>query len=92
MKGMVPFFKKQQLIKCHLLKTPSDPEVRMLYEARTIKGKELAKSDPLASITKNCWRPCVELEKLLSEGKHNSVFGCGVRSGMTHVGLDMTQN
>ena len=87
MKEMPPFFKKQQLIKCHLLKTSSDPEVRMLYEARTIKEKELAKSGPLARNTKNCWRPCVELEKLLSEVKHNSMFGCGVRSGNDSRGL-----
>lgn len=81
MKEMVPLFKKQQLIKCHLLKTSSDPEVRMSYEARTAKEKKLA--DPNSAVSKsvqNQWRPCVDLEKLLSEVKHNFMFGCGVRS------------
>ena len=59
----------------------------MLYEARATKDKELAESDALANITKNCWRPCVELEKLLSEVKHDSMFGCGVRSGNASRGL-----
>ena len=31
---MVPFFKKQQLLKYHLLKHSADPVVQKLYEAR----------------------------------------------------------
>lgn len=86
MKEMVPFFKKQQLIKCHLLKTSSDPDVRMLYEARAAKEKKLSTPSPSKlskrapegafsstaarsvsrKIVQNRWRPCVELQNLLS--------------------------
>ena len=110
MKEMMPFFKKQQLIKCHLLKTSSDQEVRMVYEARAANEKKLSK--PISSkterfkaqfcqpvfqskaatritskIVQNRWRPCVELENLLSEVKYNSMFGCGVRAGHDKRGL-----
>ena len=30
---MEPFFKKLQLVKCHLLKTSSDEDPKILYEA-----------------------------------------------------------
>ena len=90
MKEMVPFFKRQQLIKCHLLKTSSDPEVRMLYEARMANEKRLSKSEN--KVTRNRWRPCLELEQLLSEVKHNSMFGCGLRARFDTRALGKTQS
>ena len=90
MKEMVPFFKKQQLIKCHLLKTSSDPKVRVLYEARTVNEKLLSTSEN--KVVRNQWRPCVELEQLLSEVKNNSMFGCGLRAHHEKGALDKTQS
>ena len=40
MKEMVPFFKKMQLIRRHLLKYSSDPDVRLIYESRAKKEEE----------------------------------------------------
>ena len=40
LKEMVPFFKKQQLHKCHLLKHSADPVVQKLYEARAKREQQ----------------------------------------------------
>ena len=40
LKEMVPFFKKQQLLKCHLLKHSADPVVQKLYEARAKREQQ----------------------------------------------------
>ena len=46
LKEMELFFKKMQLVKCHLLKTSSDEDVKMLYEAgeRPEKGRYMQPS------------------------------------------------
>lgn len=84
MKEMVPFFKKMQLVKCHLLKTSADDDVRALYRARSDCEHELQLSDD--PVKRGTWRPCVELEPLLSEAKHRKMLK-GAQSGLGGVGL-----
>ena len=57
----------------------------MLYEAWTVHEKILSTSEN--KVVRNQWRPCVELEQLLSEVKHNSMFGCGLRAHHGKRGL-----
>ena len=84
MKGMVPFFKKMQLIKCLLLKTSSDADVCELYQARSKREKTAAQSsNPVA---KGTWRQTVELEPLLSEAKARKMI-CGAQTGTAGLGL-----
>ena len=72
MKEMVPFHKKMQLVKCHLLKTSSDEDVRTLYEARSRREHENEHSaDP---VVRRAYKPCVAMEPLLNEAKHRKMF------------------
>ena len=58
MKEMVTFFKKNQLVKSHLLKTSKDPDVRQLYEARCQREYDaMISKNP---IKRKTWRPTVE--------------------------------
>ena len=76
-KEMIPFFKKQQLLKCHLLKHSADPVVQKLDEARA--KRELQQRQSKDPVVKETWRPCVELESLLSEAVHCKRFtACGL--------------
>ena len=65
LKEMVPFFKKQQLLKCHLLKNSADPNVQKLYEARAERERQQCQSTN--PVIKKTWRPCVELEGITGE-------------------------
>tara|TARA_X000000950_G_scaffold273398_1_gene357148 strand:- start:49 stop:1680 length:1632 start_codon:yes stop_codon:yes gene_type:complete len=58
LKEMVPFFQKQQLIKCNMLKCSEDSEVRQIYEARCQKEYEASTSK--TQIIRQIWRPTVE--------------------------------
>ena len=87
MAEMVPHFKKMQLIKCHLLMTSSDPEVRQIYEARSKREHSYKGSHPKFAaslgqahvpastnpVLRNAWKPCVELKQLVSEVKHKGM-------------------
>jgi hypothetical protein len=84
MKEMVPFFKKMQLVKCHLLKTSTDDDVRTLYRARSEHEHSLKQSaDPAM---RHAWKPCVEMEPLLSEAKHRKMIK-GAQSGTAGLGM-----
>ena len=84
MKEMVPFFKKNQLIKCHLLSTSSDEDVCKLYQVRADREHQAKQSnDPVA---KGTWRPTVELKPLLSEAKARKMIQ-GAQSGTGGLGL-----
>ena len=76
MKEMVPFFKKNQLIKCHLLSTSSDEDVYKLYQVRTDREHQAKQSN--IPVAKGTWRPTVELKLLLSEAK-SGTGGLGQR-------------
>ena len=84
MKEMVPFFKKMQLIKCHLLKTSSDADVCELYQARSKREKMATQSSN--PVVKGTWRPTVELEPLLSEAKARKMIR-GAQTGTAGLGL-----
>ena len=58
MKQMITFFKKQQLIKCNMLKCSEDSDVRQLYEARC--QKEYNASISKTQMISQVWRPTVE--------------------------------
>ena len=58
MKEMVTFFKKQQLIKCNMLKCSEDSDVRQLYEAKC--QKEYDTSISKTQMIRQVWRPTVE--------------------------------
>ena len=58
MKEIVTFFKKQQLIKCNMLKCSEDSDVRQLYEARC--QKEYDASISKTQMIRQVWRPTVE--------------------------------
>ena len=87
MAEMVPHFKKMQLIKCHLLMTSSDPEVRQIYEARSTREHSHDGSHPKFAaslgqvhvpastnpVLHNAWKPCVELKQLVNEVKHKGM-------------------
>ena len=48
LKEMVSFFKKQQLLKCNLLKHSANPVVQKLYEARAKREQQQRQSkDPV---------------------------------------------
>jgi hypothetical protein len=65
MKQMVPFFKKMQLVKCHLLKTSGDEDVRLIYESRCHREQsECLSCNPAL---KHKWQPTQELDKLCKE-------------------------
>ena len=65
MKQMVPFFKTMQLVKCYLLKTSVDTDVTALYQARSVQ--EHAQRNSNDPVQRHAWKPCVELEPLLSK-------------------------
>ena len=65
MKQLVPFFKKMQLVKCHLLKTSSDEDVRLIYESRS--RREQAESQSDNPVLHGKWQPTQELESLCKE-------------------------
>ena len=70
MKEMVPFYKRLQLIKCHLLKHSSDPEVRLIYEARAkFEHQCFLSNDP---VKRGQWRPTQALEAPIDAAKHAS--------------------
>ena len=71
-KQMVPFFKKMQLVKCHLLKTSADTDVTALYEARSVQ--EHAQRNSNDPVQRHAWKPCVELEPLLSGVRHRKMI------------------
>ena len=85
MKEMVPFFQKQQLIQCHLLKSSSDSDVRKLYESRLDQDRERSKS--ANPVVRGTWRPTIQLEECIASavirkraGKANSgTQGLGMR-------------
>ena len=87
---MVPFFKKQQLLKCHLLKHSADPVVQKLYEARA--KREQQQSQSKKPVVKKTWRPCVELESLLSEAVHCKRFTADCRGAGDTRGLGFTRS
>ena len=90
MKEMVPFYKKLQLIKCHLLKHSSDPEVRLIYEARAKFEHQCTLSkDP---VKRGQWRPTQALEPLINEAKHASKFLQNTRSKSDTRGLGCGNN
>ena len=62
---MVPYFKKQQLVKCHLLKNSDDEDVRMLYEAKVQRAKAESSEDNPNPVTRGKWQPVLELERQL---------------------------
>jgi len=69
MKEMVSSFKKMQLVKCHLLKTSSDEDVKMLYEAwERREDAQCSPSNPNPA-TRRQWQPTVELTRQLSHAK-----------------------
>ena len=100
MAEMVPYFKKMQLVKCHLLMTSSDPDVRQIYEARSTRGQSYRGSHPKFGtslwqahvpassnpVLKQAWRLCVELKQLLSEVKHKSMVE-GAQSNSCKLGI-----
>ena len=67
MKEIAPFFQKQQLIKCHLLKTSSNVDVCDLYKARATRESKAKQSNN--TVMQRKWWPTVELEPLLTEAK-----------------------
>ena len=73
MKEMVPFYQKQQLIRCHLLKTSSDPDVRRLYESRcqTERKKRLS-ANPAERVA---WSPTIELDSCIQAAEHRKRAG-----------------
>ena len=79
LKEMVPFFKKQQLLKCHLLKNSSDSDVRKLYEARADRGRQQSQST--CPVTKSTWRPCVEIDKLTGDAEYRIKFNTATCRG-----------
>ena len=84
MKQMVPFFKKMQLVKCHLLKTSADTDVKALYEAQSVQ--EHAQRNSNDPVQRHAWKPCVELEPLLSEVRHRKMIK-GAQAGTGGLGL-----
>ena len=78
MEEMVPFFKKNQSIKCLLLSTSSDENVCKLYQVRADRDHQVKQSnDPVAKVT---WHPTVELKPVLSEAKARKMIQ-GTQSG-----------
>ena len=86
MKEMVPYFKKMQLVKCHLLKTSSDKDVVTLYEAREKREKELCSETNPNPVTRGQWQPTVELTKQLGAVKFEKMMK-GARSSHNKSGL-----
>lgn len=84
MKQLVPFFKKMQLVKCHLLKTSSDEDVRMLYESRS--KREQAENQSENPVLKHKWQPTKELDDRCSEVKWKKMIK-GTRSKNDTSGL-----
>ena len=60
MKQLQTFFKKMQLVRCHLLKTSSDDDVRLLYEAR--EKRERAEREGTDPCLKQKWQPTIEVD------------------------------
>ena len=86
MKEMVPFFKKMQLVKCHLLKTSSDEDVKMLYEARERREEAQCSPSNPSPVTRRQWQPTVELIRQLSNVKFEQMMK-GARSENNKSGL-----
>ena len=81
---MVPFFNKMQLVKCHLLKTSADTDVTALYEARSVQ--EHAQHNSNDPVRRHAWKPCVELEPVLSEVRHRKMIK-GAQAGTGGLGF-----
>ena len=65
MKQMVPFFEKMQLVKCHLLKTSGDEDVRLIYDSRRHREQsECLSSNPAQ---KHKWQPTQDFDKRCKE-------------------------
>ena len=86
MKEMESYFKKQQMVKCHLLKTSSDEDVRMLYEARERREKAECSPDNPNPVTRGKWQATVELNKQIGQSKFQQMMK-GARSEKNKSGL-----
>ena len=96
---MESYFKKMQLVQCHLLKTSSDEDVKRLYEAREMREKGLCKPASPNPATRGQWQPTVELTWQLSNVKfqqmmkgahsehHKSSLGSRVRPQQIKSGI-----
>ena len=72
---MEPLLKKMQMMKCHLLKTSSDEDVKMLYEARERREEALSSPANPNLVTRGQWQPTVELTAEPTTVELNSGYG-----------------
>ena len=75
-----------QFVKCHLLKTSSDEDVKMPFEARERREEALCSPVNPNPVTRGQWQSTVELTQRLSNVKFQQMMK-GARSGQNKSGL-----
>ena len=91
MKEAGPYFKKLQLIRCHLLSTSEDPDVRAIYAGRqVVEANWKNYRGRYAGCVQKKWSPTAALPALIDEVTlypHSTTRRAGTAQGTQGLGL-----